>query len=75
MPACVGGEESGAFSRDELGPHRSDASRAPSHGDSLLLLATCLSLLPHGVIVRSGEEQRSEKCLKVAWRPKSDRSE
>lgn len=65
MPACVGGEESGAFSRDELGLHRSDASYAPSHGDSLLPLATCLSVLPRGVIVIRGRKWRGTKIRRM----------
>lgn len=36
MPACVGGEERGAFSRDELGLQRSNASRAPSRTEQIL---------------------------------------
>lgn len=68
MPACVGGEESGAFSRDELRLHRSDASHAPSRGDSLLPLAACLSVLPHGVIVIRGKEAERDKDQKNAQR-------
>lgn len=43
--------------------HRSDASRAPSHGDSLLLLA--ISVLPHGVFAIGGRKRRGTKIRKM----------
>lgn len=38
MPACVGGEESSAFSRDELGLQRLNASCAPSLTEQILFV-------------------------------------
>lgn len=66
MPACVGGDESGAFSRDDLGLQRPNASRAPSRAEQIPpSLATCLPVLPYGAVMVIGRKERAREVRKM----------
>lgn len=67
MPACVGGEESGAFSRDELGLQEIKCISCTFLVQSRFSpsLATCLSVLPDGAVMIKGRKQRGRKVRKM----------
>lgn len=69
MPACVGGEESGAFSRDELDLQRSNVSRAPSHTEQILSIFGHLPLhAPRWSCYDQGKEAERKRAQKNAER-------